>query len=135
MATNRRIKHAENPEHFRRLVAESTKRNYNKKLQSNNLYRKNNPDKVSLWKKKDRIENKVRILADNAMRRTKLKTPITSEIKQIYALRDFYKAMSLGDEFHVDHVIPVAKGGLHTIENLMIIPAICNLRKGAKNAG
>jgi hypothetical protein len=132
MAKNRRLKHAENPEHFRRLVAESVKRNYQKKLQSNNQYRANNPDRVTAWKKKDRIVNKSRILADNAMRRAKINTPITPKIKQIYALRDFYVAMSLGESFHVDHEIPLFKGGLHIAENLRVIPAICNLRKGAK---
>jgi 5-methylcytosine-specific restriction endonuclease McrA len=40
--------------------------------------------------------------------------------------------MSLGDSFHVDHIKPLAKGGLHTLENLMVVPAICNLRKGVK---
>ena len=130
MAENRRLRHAENPEHFRKLVSESVKRNYETKLQRNNKYRANNPDKVFSWKQKDRVVNKSRISADNAMRRTKLKTTITPEIKQIYALRDFYCAMSLGDSFHVDHIKPLAKGGLHTSSNLMVIPAICNLRKG-----
>jgi 5-methylcytosine-specific restriction endonuclease McrA len=131
MAKNRRIKHFENPEHHRRLVAESVQRNYQKKLNSNHNYRLNNPEKVAFWKQKDRQINKSRVNADNAMRRAKINTAITPEVKQIYALRDFYIAMSLGDKFHVDHVIPITKGGLHTIENLKVIPAICNLRKGA----
>jgi 5-methylcytosine-specific restriction endonuclease McrA len=132
VAEHRRIKHAENPEHYRRLVAESVQRNYQKKLDRNQKYRLNNLDKVANWKQKDRQTNKSRINADCAMRRAKLKTPITPEIKQIYALRDFYKAMSLGDAFHVDHIIPVSKGGLHIASNLQILTAIDNLRKGAE---
>lgn len=134
MSENMRKKYAENPEHFKKLVSESVKRNYEKKLQRNNLYRLNNPKKVSSWKRKDRSLNKVRILADNAMRRAKMASPITPEIKQIYALRDFYCAMSLDGDFHVDHLIPLSKGGKHHHDNLRVIPAIDNLKKGAKNA-
>jgi 5-methylcytosine-specific restriction endonuclease McrA len=131
MAENRRIKHAENPEHFRRLVAESVKRNYAKKLKLNAEYRKNNPEKVAAWKKKDRQLNKHRVNADNAMRRSKIAGKLSPEIKQIYALRDFYTATSLGEIFHVDHIIPISLGGSHTSDNLRVIPAIDNLRKGA----
>lgn len=38
----------------------------------------------------------------------------------------------LGVQFHVDHIVPLSKGGAHTPENLQILPASVNLRKGAK---
>jgi 5-methylcytosine-specific restriction endonuclease McrA len=37
-----------------------------------------------------------------------------------------------GYDVHVDHIVPLSKGGLHVFENLRIIPAVENLRKGAK---
>lgn len=129
-AEHRRIKHKENPEHFRKLVSESVKRNYFKKLELNQRYRKLNPDKVYKWKAKDRALNKDRISADNAKRRSKLRSENTLAIRKFYALRDFYISMSLGDIFHVDHIIPISKGGLHDESNLQVIPAIDNLRKG-----
>jgi hypothetical protein len=131
MAENRRQQHAANPEHFRRLVAESTKRHYEKKLQLNKNYRAKNPEKVAVWKQKDRTVNRARVNADNAMRRSKTISKLTPEINQVYALRDFYIAMSLGDKFHVDHINPLAAGGKHCHTNLRVIPAIDNLRKGA----
>lgn len=131
-AEHRRKSYEKNPEHHKRLVAESTKRHYLKKLQRNADYRLNNPDKVSAWKKKDRLTNKARINADTAKRRAKLKGSVSVEIKQLYILKDFYQSMSLGEVFHVDHIIPLAKGGKHEINNLQIIPAIDNLRKGSK---
>jgi len=37
-----------------------------------------------------------------------------------------------GVTMHVDHIIPLAKGGLHHPLNLQIIPAIDNLEKSDK---
>jgi len=33
---------------------------------------------------------------------------------------------------HVDHIIPLSRGGPHDISNVRIIPATFNLRKNAK---
>jgi 5-methylcytosine-specific restriction endonuclease McrA len=35
-------------------------------------------------------------------------------------------------KFHVDHVIPLSKGGLHTYGNVQTVHPICNERKGPK---
>jgi len=129
-----RKRRAVNPDAHRLSVKNYVQKNYAKKLEKNRLYRINNPEKVSAWKAKDRTVNKSRVLADNAKRRYKLSGKITPEVKQIYALRDFYAAMSLGEDFHVDHIVPLAKGGSHSAFNLQILPAIDNLRKGVQDA-
>lgn len=131
-ASAKKQKYAENPEKYRKAASDFVKKNYLSKLEANNKYRQDNPEKVKQWKAKDRAEHRNRINADNAKRRAQLKTELTPEIIQMYALRDFYIAMSLGEPFHVDHIIPLAKGGVHTAENLQVIPAIDNLRKGKK---
>lgn len=127
-----RERRAKNPKAHRQAVEKSTKKNYKAKLERNNLYRANNPEKVQQWKKKDRTENKARILADCAKRRTLLAGETSVEIRQLYVLRDFYQAMSLGERFHVDHIVPLSRGGFHAYENLRVIPAVDNLRKGNK---
>ena len=120
-----------NPKAHRDAVKKSTAKHYSKKIERNNIYRSSNPEKVATWKRKDREVNKFRILSDNAMRRTKIAGEVSYEVKQFYALRDFYEAMSLGEKFHVDHIVPIAKGGLHIACNLQILEAKDNLRKGA----
>jgi len=126
-----KLKRTEDPQAHRDSIKRSVERHYEKKLARNSRYRKENPEKIKLWKKKDRHENKVRISADNAKRRSLLCGEVSADIKQLYALRDFYRAMSLGEAFHVDHIVPLSKNGLHVYENLQVIPAIDNLRKGA----
>lgn len=34
-------------------------------------------------------------------------------------------------EIHIDHVIPLARGGAHTRENVRVACSSCNVRKGA----
>lgn len=125
-------KRLENPQAHRDAVKKSTKKHYDRKLERNSRYRSENPEKIFEWKKNDRQRNKHRIQSDNAKRRAKLRVDNSGDIRQIYVLRDFYQAMSLGEKFHVDHICSLAKGGAHVAENLRVIPAIDNLRKGDK---
>jgi hypothetical protein len=136
-AEHKRIKHSENPEHYRRLVAESTARHYEKKLNRNTAYRKNNPDKVYLWKKLDRQKNKDRVNSNNALHRASknIRTVSWANLEQI---KSFYVtanglSMLTGDWYHVDHIIPLnGKNvcGLHVENNLQILTAKENLKKG-----
>lgn len=48
----------------------------------------------------------------------------TRKLELIYS-----KKHDLGSEWHVDHIIPLSKGGLHHPDNLQIIPKTENLRK------
>lgn len=38
-----------------------------------------------------------------------------------------------GREYHIEHVIPLSRGGTHTLGNLVIACESCNLQKGAKD--
>lgn len=123
---------AANPALHREAVKRSTIKHYQAKLARNQEYRKNNPDKVTAWKKVDRTRHKARVLADNANRRALIRNELSAEVVAVYCLRDFYRSMSLGEEFHVDHIVPLSRGGKHCADNLQVIPAIDNLRKGNK---
>ena len=54
------------------------------------------------------------------------------------AIRAFYRLAKLlekhnpGTRYHVDHIIPLSKGGLHHQDNLQVMRADFNLRKANK---
>ena len=131
-AEMRRLAYADNPEPQKAAVKKYYAKHPERVRETLNKYRKNNADKVSLWKATDRDRHKARIHANNAARRAKIKTVNAGNTAIMYALRDLYCAMSLGERFHVDHIVPLAAGGTHSFDNLQVIPAIDNLRKGAK---
>jgi hypothetical protein len=53
------------------------------------------------------------------------------QVKAIYRLR-YTLTRETGVEYHVDHHMPLSKGGKHHPDNLWVIHAAENLRKGAK---
>jgi hypothetical protein len=56
---------------------------------------------------------------------------IPTEIRQIVFNRDGGRCVECGATFDIqyDHIIPVARGGATTVENLQILCATCNRRK------
>jgi len=39
----------------------------------------------------------------------------------------------LGDDFHMDHIMPIALGGSNTDDNMQLLRKECNLQKQAKH--
>lgn len=66
----------------------------------------------------------------NKMALTKLTEQEQKRMILIYQIRDWFN--SFGSKWHVDHIIPISKDGLHHPDNLQIIPAEYNLNKAAK---
>ncbi len=46
--------------------------------------------------------------------------------------RCFWCSLLVGDSYHVDHVIPLSRGGLHQPDNIVIACPSCNMRKHDK---
>ena len=51
------------------------------------------------------------------------------EINNLYKLAQD-KTKETGTQWHVDHIIPLTKGGLHKPTNLQVVPASWNISKG-----
>ena len=103
-----------------------------KRYQSKNLYCSHTcasqARKVPMTK--ERYEHK-RAVANEAWQRyharLKQQTPANEDIS---ALQKFYVNCPKG--YEVDHIIPISKGGLHSLSNLQHLPWKENRRKGNK---
>jgi len=99
-------------------------------------YRTRTKGQRAEWSRQYRKSNKEQMAAKSAKRRAyKLnQTPDDANPEKIMELykeaRELEK--STGIKYHVDHIIPLSKGGLHHEDNLQVITATENLRKGAK---
>lgn len=49
--------------------------------------------------------------------------------------RCYYCGEPIGKDFHLDHYLPIAQGGQHSIDNLVVTCPKCNLSKGARTGG
>ncbi|HUD11671.1 MAG TPA: HNH endonuclease signature motif containing protein [Candidatus Saccharimonadia bacterium] len=86
-----------------------------------------------LWRNSP--EGKAVILANNAKRRALHRdrtVPLTKvekrQIAKLYAEAIRLSAEN-GEAYHVDHKTPLCRGGLHTVENLWVVPMLYNLSK------
>ena len=62
----------------------------------------------------------------------RLSAEVKLQIKQIYEKRNLMNKEAGEILFHVDHIVPVSKGGKHHPSNLRIITAFENLSKKDK---
>ena len=77
-------------------------------------------------------------VAQRVMRRNARKLDATpawgspEAIKAIYC-RAAELTLETGVPHHVDHIVPLAKGGQHVASNIQILCPTCNVRKSAKD--
>ena len=129
--------------------------NRGKVAASKNKYYQDNKEKLLSQSKAHRLANKERYLEVrsawrennkdlirllNRNRRKKVRaasgTHGIEDIKRILKLQKSTCAACytkfLGDEYHVDHIVPLALGGSNWASNLQMLCPTCNMSKGAK---
>jgi hypothetical protein len=91
--------------------------NPGKAIEGVKAWQKANPDKVAAAKAKQRA-------------RKRNLTPTLTPEEKARELAIYAEGQREG--WHVDHIKPLAKGGLHHPDNLIAIPPLMNLQKGAQ---
>lgn len=84
------------------------------------------------------VELCVDICGWKIIRAAEERSKVTPKLRYDVFERDGHRCCSCGISvgsgvtLHLDHVMPVSKGGLSTLENLQTLCASCNLGKGAR---
>jgi hypothetical protein len=123
----------ENPEKFRLASKKWAENNRDTVAAKNKQWRLDNPEKQkelnAKWRKSNPEKNL--LYAHNRRARTIDNGIFDISNKQIAKLLQAGCVYCGGSAEHLDHVIPIARGGSHSIGNLVGACASCNLSKGA----
>jgi hypothetical protein len=144
---------ANNPEKYKEVKARNYKKDREKHIQRTKEWREKNPEKQSLssknWRKNNhekftsilkewRKKNPGKQRTYDAFRRAEKKKgrkELTKNQKAIITcLYEQAQRLQkkLGIPFHVDHIVPLARGGKHEPTNLQVMPARLNVQKHAR---
>jgi len=129
-----------NPEKVKAYHRKSYQKHKAKKMEYKRLYKKRKGDSYRKqardYTKRWRAENKEKVRIQWKVRQARKRAAsgahTTKDIRELYELqhrRCGYCGISLFNEYHVDHIMPLSKNGSNDPENLMIACRDCNLSK------
>lgn len=122
-----------NPEQERERAIKYRVKHKDKIAEYQRSWREDNIERLRSQARDYYRDNVDRFRAWNAAKRARVKqaTPLDADLALI---KDFYRLASIlrehtGAEYHVDHIVPFAAGGLHHQDNLQVLRSDYNLRK------
>lgn len=130
----------ENREKARLQASEWYHANKDKAAAKRRRYEEKDPQKIKSMKRAWKEANPDRVLDHDQIRRARKRgTQIEPISRRAVWERDEGICHLCGDpvpfeEMHLEHIVPLAKGGTHTCGNVAPSHADCNLKKGAKAA-
>lgn len=129
---------AENREKLNESARDYRRRNADKIKAARAARYATNSDEIKAYVYEWRKQNPHQVTKWNASRRARVRdlTPELSKeesakVEYLYWLAKDLRAVT-GETYHVDHICPLAKDGLHHPDNLQVLPADINLKKGVK---
>jgi 5-methylcytosine-specific restriction endonuclease McrA len=140
---NKYDKARQNLPHIRERKKQHRKAWLKRNPDSSSKWRKSHPKEMSVFRKRWAKNNPEKLrhycLQRRAMKLgatfgdpkdilayiTKLKTDINT-------ICYYCEAALFGTEFHIDHIVPLTRGGLHNLNNLCAACPSCNVRKRAR---
>lgn len=124
---------AANPERMRELGRAWRTANPERQRELGRVWRKANPDRQRELERAWCFANPEKVLAKSARRRALKRAALCPDrddgkIAAIYSLANRLTRL-FGRPYHVDHVVPLAKGGLHHEDNLVVMRGDYNSAK------
>lgn len=124
---------------FKATFMEQSNEWHRKKYQADKEWRAKKRTYISNWQQENRklVRLYSRITQSNRRQRIRNNggTHTVDDIQQILeqqAHRCYWCLKPLGESWHIDHRIPIAKGGTNNPNNLVISCPFCNTSKGSK---
>ena len=116
----------------RRALTPEHRREYQRQWYAEN--KQKHHDRMKRWRK----NNPMKAREENR-RKDHKKRGVAGKIPKDIHVRLFAEQMGvcvccgamLGDDYHLDHIMPIALGGTNDESNLQLLKAECNMRKGA----
>lgn len=94
-------------------------------------YRQRHQDAIAAYGRNWKQKNPEKVAAQKARRKARKENlPDTLTSAQAERLLKIGRAMYPGEELHLDHVVPLSRGGGTTLANMHAIPARLNCFKG-----
>lgn len=90
-------------------------------------------ERINGWKKRNPHKIKAQNARRRAMRTSSECDYSSAELLQMYEDQGrlcAYCEIPLDGQYHVEHMVPLSRGGLNRIENIAIVCVPCNLSKG-----
>lgn len=126
----------ENKEQLKEYRKEYYHKNREEKIAQTNKYRKENPDKVREWRKNaDPVKKRIsRANRRNRMRATgKLSKDLVTRLMELQKGKCRACGKLLKNDYHIDHVVPLAKGGHNVDSNCQLLHSKCNMMKSSRD--
>lgn len=119
----RHKKGAANPRWLGGRIASRRRRTANGKASEVlRAYRKANPHKTREWQQNRRQRKNGRLPNGTILELFELQRGLCA-----------FCHIKLNDNYHVDHIQPLSRGGIHERENIQLLCPTCNVRKSAKD--
>lgn len=129
-----------NPDKVRKAVKKYADRNTEKISKKSAEYHAANKEEINARHRKYCRDNPhlFRIYAQNRIARKKMSSGVLSVnlAEKLFKLQNGKCAccgLPLGEEYHLDHIMPLALGGTNEDWNIQLLKAECNLSKHAKH--